>query len=79
MTRIKEFIQEGNWLKTRNNIRLHKLLDSIDIKIDEGIPVNDSQISSIESNTEDTVEIEEEHVQESEKENSELDDEGANI
>ena len=31
--------------------RLHKLVDCIDIKIDEGIPVNDSQIGSIESNT----------------------------
>ena len=50
------------------NKRLHKLVDCIDIKIDEGIPVNDSQISSIESNAEDTVEVEEEQVQESEKE-----------
>ena len=61
------------------NKRVHKLVDYIDIKIDEGIPMNDSQISSIESNTEDTVEIEEEHVQESEKEDSESDDKGANI
>ena len=52
------------------NMRLHKLIDCIDIKIDEGIPVKDIQISSVEPNTEDIVEIEEEHVQESEKENS---------
>ena len=47
---------------------LHKLVDCIDIKINEGIPVNDSQISSIESNIEGTFGIEEERVQESEKE-----------
>ena len=41
---------------------LHKLVDCIDIKIDEEILVHDSQISSIESNIEDTVEIEEEQV-----------------
>ena len=55
------------------------MVDCIDIKIDEGIPVNDSQIISIPSNTEDTVEVEEEQVQESEKEDSELDDESTNI
>ena len=50
------------------NKRLHKLVNCIDIKIDEGILVNDSQISSIESNIEGTFGIEEERVQESEKE-----------
>ena len=43
------------------------MVDSIDIKIDEGILVKDIQISSVEPNTEDTVEFKEEQVQESEK------------
>ena len=42
------------------NKRLHKLVDCIDIKIDEGIHVNDIQISSVQPNMEDIVEIEEE-------------------
>ena len=33
------------------NKRLHKLVDSIDIKIDEGILVKDIQISSVEPDT----------------------------
>ena len=41
-------------------MRLHKLVDCIDIKIDEGIPVKYSQISSVEPNTEDTIEFKEE-------------------
>ena len=45
---------------TSYNKRLHKLVDSIDIKIDEGIPVKYIQISSVEPNTEDTVKVEEE-------------------
>ena len=49
-------------------MRLHKLVDCIDIKIDEGIPVKDTQISSVEPNTEDTVEVKEEQVKESGKE-----------
>ena len=48
-------------------MRLHKLVDCINIKFDEGIPVKDIQISSVEPNTEDTVEDKEEQVQESEK------------
>ena len=32
------------------NMRLHKLVDCIDIKIDEGIPVKDIQINSVEPN-----------------------------
>ena len=43
------------------------------------ILVRDIQISSVEPNTEDTVEVKEEQVQESEKKDSELDDESANI
>ena len=61
------------------NMRMHKLVDSIDIKIDEGIHVKYTQISSVEPNIEDTIEYKEEHVQESEKEDSESDDESANI
>lgn len=53
------------------------MVDCIDIKIDEGIPVKNDQISSVEP--ESTVEVEEEQVQESEKEDSDLDDENANI
>ena len=59
-------------------MRLHKLVDCIDIKIDEGIPVKDIQISSVEPNTKYRVEVKEEHVQESEKEDSESDDEITN-
>ena len=58
---------------------MHKLVDCINIKIDEGIPVKDIQISIVQPNTEDIVEVEEEHVQESEKEDSKSDDESANI
>ena len=50
------------------------MVDCIDIRIDEGIPMKDIQISGVEPNTEDTVEFKEEHVQESEKEDLELDD-----
>ena len=46
---------------------MHKLVDCIDIKINEGIPIKYIQISSVEPNTEDTVEVEEEQVSESEK------------
>ena len=60
-------------------MRLHKLVDYIDIKIDEGILVKDIQISSVEPNTEDTVEVKVEQVQELEKEDLELDDESVNI
>ena len=49
------------------------MVDSIDIKVDEGMLVKDTQISSVESNTEDTTEEEEEHVQELEKEDSKWD------
>ena len=48
------YATNSKWYRCYNK-RLHKLVDCIDIKIDEGIPVNDSQISNIESNTEDTV------------------------
>ena len=58
---------------------MHKLVECIDIKIDEGIPVKDIHISIVEPNTKDTVEVEEEQVQESEKEDLESDDESENI
>jgi transposase InsO family protein len=54
------------------NKRLHKLVDCIDIKVDEGVPVR--EVSNIESTTEDIVEVEDEQVQESEKEDSESDE-----
>ena len=44
------------------NTRLNKLVYCIYIKIDEGIPIKDTQISSVEPNTKDTVEDKEEHV-----------------
>lgn len=46
------------------NKRLHKMVDCIDIKVDEGILVKDTQIRNVESSTEETVEDEEEQVQE---------------
>ena len=49
------------------NMRLHKLVDCIDIKIDEGIPIKHIQISSVEPNIEDTIEVKEEQTQELEK------------
>ena len=52
------------------------MVDSIDIKIDEGMHVKYIQISSVESNTKDTTKDEEEQVQESEKEYFESDNEG---
>ena len=45
------------------NKRLHKLVDCIDIKVDEEIMARD--VSSIESTTEDIVDFEDERVQES--------------
>jgi hypothetical protein len=50
------------------NKRLHKLVDCIDIKVDEEIPVRN--ISSDEPRTKDTVEDEDEQVQGSEREES---------
>ena len=44
------------------------MVNCIDIKINEGIYVKYIQISSVEPNTEDTVEVKEEQVQESGKE-----------
>jgi hypothetical protein len=44
------------------NKRLHKLVDCIDIKVDEEISVQD--VSSVESTTKDIVEVEDEQVQE---------------
>jgi FtsZ-interacting cell division protein YlmF len=54
------------------NKRLHKLVDCIDIKVDEEILVRD--VSSVESNIKDIVEVEDEHVQGLEREESESDE-----
>jgi hypothetical protein len=54
------------------NKRLHKLVDCIDIKVDEEIPVRN--VSSVEPRTEDIVEDEDEQVQGSEKEESKSDE-----
>jgi hypothetical protein len=50
------------------NKRLHKMVDCINIKVDEEILVQD--VRSVESTTEDIVEVEDEQVQESEREDS---------
>jgi hypothetical protein len=54
------------------NKRQHKLVDCIDIKVDEEIPVRN--VSSVEPRIEDIVEDEDEQVQGSEKEESESDE-----
>jgi hypothetical protein len=54
------------------NKRLHKMVDCIDVKIDEGIPAR--EVYSNESSTEDTAKVEDEQVQESENEDSESDE-----
>jgi hypothetical protein len=54
------------------NKRLHKMVDCIDVKIDEGIPGR--EVYSNESSTEDTTKVEDEQVQESENEDSESDE-----
>jgi hypothetical protein len=54
------------------NKRLHKLVDCIDVKVDEELPVRN--ISSDKSRTEDTVEDEDEQVQGSEREEAESDE-----
>jgi hypothetical protein len=45
------------------NKRLHKLVDCIDLKVDEGVPIR--EVRNIESTIEDTAETEDEQVQES--------------
>jgi hypothetical protein len=51
------------------NKRLHKLVDYIEIKVDEEIPVRN--VNNVEPRIEDIVEDEDEHVQGSEKEDFE--------
>jgi hypothetical protein len=46
------------------NKRMHKMVDCIDVKVDEGIPTR--EMYSNESSTEDTTKAEDERVQESE-------------
>ena len=48
------------------------MVDCIDIKVDEGIPVR--EVNNTESTTKDIDEVEAEQVQESEKEDSESDE-----
>jgi FtsZ-interacting cell division protein YlmF len=55
------------------NKRLHKMVDGIDVKIDEGIPAR--EVYANESSIEDTTKDEDEQVQESENEDSESDEE----
>jgi DNA-binding transcriptional MerR regulator len=54
------------------NKRLYKLVDCIDIKVDEGVPVR--EVRNVESTTEDIVGVEAKQVQESEQEDSESDE-----
>jgi hypothetical protein len=54
------------------NKRLHKIVDCIDIKVDEGIPTR--EVYNNESSTEDTAKDEDEHVQESKNEDSKSDE-----
>jgi DNA-binding transcriptional MerR regulator len=54
------------------NKRLHKMVDCIDVKVDEGIPAR--EVYSNDSSTEDTTKAEDEYVQESENEDSESDE-----
>jgi hypothetical protein len=54
------------------NKRLHKMVDCIDVKIDEGIPAR--EVYGNETSTEDTTKAEDEQVQESENEDSESDE-----
>jgi hypothetical protein len=51
------------------NKRLHKLVDCIDIKVDEEIPIGN--VSSVEPSTKDIIENKDEQVQGSEREESE--------
>jgi hypothetical protein len=54
------------------NKRLHKMVDYIDVKIDEGIP--EREVYRKESSTEDIAKAEDEQVQESKNEDSESDE-----
>jgi hypothetical protein len=54
------------------NNRLHKMVDCIDVKNDEGIPAR--EVYSNESSTKDTAKAEDEQVQESKNEDSESDE-----
>ena len=53
------------------NKRQHKLVDCIDLKVDEGVPVR--EVRNIEFATEETTEAEDEQAQELEGVDSELD------
>jgi hypothetical protein len=55
------------------NKRLHKMVNCIDVKVDEGIPAR--EVYNNESSTKDTTEAKDEQVQESKNEDSELDEE----
>jgi hypothetical protein len=51
---------------------MHKLVDCIDIKVDEEVLVRD--VSNVESTIEDIVEVEDEQIQESKREEFESDE-----
>ena len=53
------YVANSKWF-TCYNKRLQNLVHCIDIKINEGIPIKYIQISSVEPNTKDTVEVKEE-------------------
>jgi transposase InsO family protein len=54
------------------NKRLHKMVECIDVKVDEGIPAR--EVYNNEPSTEDTTKVEDEQVQESENEDYESDE-----
>ena len=54
------------------NKRLHKMVDCIDVKVDEGIPAR--EVYNNESSIRDTAKAEDEQVQESENKDFELDE-----
>jgi hypothetical protein len=69
----------SSWVNATNskgyrcyNKRLHKLVDCIDIKVDEEIPVKN--VGSVEPRTKDIVEDEDEYLQGSEREEYESDE-----
>jgi hypothetical protein len=67
---LLEYATNSKGYRCFNKI-LYNLVDCMDLKVDEGVPVR--EVSNIESSTEDTAEAEDEQVQESEGEDSELD------
>jgi hypothetical protein len=54
------------------NKRLHRMVDSIDVKVDEGIPTR--EVYNNEYSTENTTKVEDKQVEESENDDSESDE-----